>query len=358
MMKKYIVIFSILIILAGSFSGNLYSQETRYAGSFLELGIGARGMAMGGAYVSVADDGSAFFWNPAGASTLLRTEVFGMYASLFKSLEKHFQIGFTKPLYGAGAISINWIRLTVPQIGRYDSENLTRYGPNGYGARIQESTRAETWQELQELGTALTDLPLGFTDFKNDALIITLSKLNKVDLNFGWQYFVLPITIPVGINIKLLRQSLFNYRASGLGFDLGGMIRFGMDDLFDDSRLGKFSMGMTVKDIWNTKITWDTDSRHSDRIKRSWQLGASYLQPLPKINGQFLFAYAYQKKYKSSHHLGIEYLYYEKLAIRFGLDDNQFTAGIGFRLSIFNFDYAFKGHELGGSHRISTSIRL
>ncbi|RQW00592.1 hypothetical protein EH223_17740 [candidate division KSB1 bacterium] len=40
-----------------------------------ELGVGARAMSMGGAYVGVADDYSAMYWNPAGLGQLRRMEV-------------------------------------------------------------------------------------------------------------------------------------------------------------------------------------------------------------------------------------------------------------------------------------------
>lgn len=36
------------------------------AAAFLEIGVGARAMAMGGAYASVANDPTALYWNPAG----------------------------------------------------------------------------------------------------------------------------------------------------------------------------------------------------------------------------------------------------------------------------------------------------
>ncbi len=340
------------------FYGYSAAQETKYAASFLELGVGARAMGMGGAYVALADDGTAFYWNPAGAATLLQMEVSGMYASLFKSLENHHYLGFTKPLYGGTALSLNWIRLSVNDIPQFDSRNLTEYGPNGYWKRIEESTNAETWQELQELGTVLTDAPLGYSSFVNDAFFLTLAKLYKVNIDFGWQYFVLPTEIPLGVNLKLIRQSLFNKSASGFGLDIGGMFKFGFDDLFSDDRLGKFSMAFALKDVWNTKITWTTDSRHEDRIQRSWFLGAAYFQPLPMLKSEMFLSYMWEYKYYGIHHVGMELVYFHRLAVRLGIDDQQFTAGVGILLGGIRFDYAFRGHELGGSHRISTSIRF
>lgn len=343
-------IISILIFTAG-----VYAQgSSRYAGAFLELGIGARAMGMGDAFASVANDGSAFYWNPAGAAALPRTEVSGMYASLFKGLVRHFHAGFTRPLYGAAAVSINWVRLSVPDIPQYYSPLLD--DPNSsYDSRV-----AEAGDDPYGFWTryALTAEPLGFSSNNDDALFVTLAKQNKVNLDFGWQYFVIPITIPLGFNVKLIRQSLFENKGSAIGFDAGGMIQFGFDDLFNDSRLGKFSFGLAVKDLFNTKITWNTDSRHADQIKRSWDLGVSYLQPLPKISSQLLLAYAFQEKYETIHNFGLEYLYYNRLAIRFGLADQRFTAGMGIRLSVFQIDYAFRSHDLGGTHRINTAIQF
>ncbi len=43
-------------------------------------GLGTRAQGMGGAYVSIANDFSAVFWNPAGAAGFRQT-TFGFYAS-------------------------------------------------------------------------------------------------------------------------------------------------------------------------------------------------------------------------------------------------------------------------------------
>jgi len=343
------IILSMLLLLG--IYGNSRA-EIRYSGAFLELGIGARAMGMGGAFVSVADDGSSFYWNPAGTSLLIRPELFGMYSSLFNSLEKHHHIGFTRPIYGGAGVSLNWIRLSVSDIPAYPEPEGT------YAERRAEAKDFFTWQELQSAGLALSSNPFEYGNFTNDAFVLTLAKLYKADVDFGWQYFVFPTQIPLGLNVKFIRQSLFGQTASGLGFDFGSMFKFGIDDLFDDNRLGKVSLALAAKDIFNTKLTWNTQSRHSGNIKRSWHLGASYFQPIPKINGKLLFAYSMEKKYGNIHRFGFEYLYHDRLAIRFGLDNQQFTAGIGLQVYIFSFDYAFKGHELGGSHRVSTAIRF
>ena len=45
------------------------SLADKYAGEFMALGGGARAMGMGSAFIAVADDATAGFWNPAGLAT-------------------------------------------------------------------------------------------------------------------------------------------------------------------------------------------------------------------------------------------------------------------------------------------------
>src|SRR5215207_2508059 len=42
------------------------SQFRKYSNEFLNIGAGARGLAMGSAQVASVDDGTAGYWNPAG----------------------------------------------------------------------------------------------------------------------------------------------------------------------------------------------------------------------------------------------------------------------------------------------------
>src|SRR2546425_3428012 len=50
-------------------------QNVVLRNSFNPVGAGARGLGMGGAFIAVADDGTAASFNPAGLSQLRRTEL-------------------------------------------------------------------------------------------------------------------------------------------------------------------------------------------------------------------------------------------------------------------------------------------
>src|SRR6516164_7575088 len=40
----------------------LFAQDSKYAAAFLEIPVGSRALAMGGAYTAIADDEAAFHW--------------------------------------------------------------------------------------------------------------------------------------------------------------------------------------------------------------------------------------------------------------------------------------------------------
>ena len=57
----------------------LLALTARFAGavetaSFLNVGVGARGLGMGGAYTALADDADAIYWNPAGLAQVAKHE--------------------------------------------------------------------------------------------------------------------------------------------------------------------------------------------------------------------------------------------------------------------------------------------
>ncbi len=72
--KSYPKWFFIWFALILATASTIYAQEQIF---FLgeELGVGTRAMSMGGAYVGVAEDYSAIYWNPAGLGQIRRMEL-------------------------------------------------------------------------------------------------------------------------------------------------------------------------------------------------------------------------------------------------------------------------------------------
>lgn len=74
---------------------------------FLELGVGARAVAMGEAYAAVADDATALYWNPAGLVRIKERSVSLMHApylgqSYFDSVDYAQRVG-ARAAFGLGA---------------------------------------------------------------------------------------------------------------------------------------------------------------------------------------------------------------------------------------------------------------
>ncbi|MGH8005340.1 MAG: PorV/PorQ family protein, partial [Limisphaerales bacterium] len=62
---------------------SVFAQDGGYAGAELRMGLGARAVALGEAFTAVADDGSASFFNPAGAAWIEKR----MFSASYRVLE-------------------------------------------------------------------------------------------------------------------------------------------------------------------------------------------------------------------------------------------------------------------------------
>jgi hypothetical protein len=61
------------------------ADETKRSDTLQTLGVGARAIGLGGAFVAVSEDVTAAFWNPAGLATLLKPQLALDYRTLSKS---------------------------------------------------------------------------------------------------------------------------------------------------------------------------------------------------------------------------------------------------------------------------------
>lgn len=126
-----------VIILAVALAAAAHAQGTS-GSQFLGVGLGARATAMGGAYVSLADDGTALYWNPAGLTQVEGASLTLSHISWFS--DATYQYAGYATSFGRNAAlgafveqgSISW-----DNTGEGDFEAGDFAGVVGYGRRLK-----------------------------------------------------------------------------------------------------------------------------------------------------------------------------------------------------------------------------
>lgn len=94
---------------------------------FLKIGVNARAVAMGEAFIAIANDASALYWNPAGAVQFEENEVQFSHANWFADIRHQFG-GYVHHLSSSDAIGVSVIALHMD-----DMERTTVTQPFGTG---------------------------------------------------------------------------------------------------------------------------------------------------------------------------------------------------------------------------------
>lgn len=318
--------------------------DDEFAGSFLEIPVGAKALALGGAFTAIADDGSAFFWNPAGIALLENKLLSGMYSSQYGSvgapLANFFHAGWSMPVGGIG-FSVNWVRFAIADIPFH--EDLT-------GIPSIE----ERYRRVVESGDA------GSFSNIEDAFIFGFARNNKISFDLGWSYFKIPIEIPAGANIKLIRQSLADNSASGIGVDVGVMVKMNLKDFFFTEDWPLLTLAYAIKDLTGTRLTWAQTGRE-EGIRQSTAFGMAIQQPLRGIDSRLILSYDYANRYDGESSFGMELKYHRQFGVRLGLNRSTFTTGAGVDFNFFDIDYAYLASsesQLGQVHRLAVSFNF
>ena len=103
--------------LAAAPAARAQTNTPKYSNEFLNLGAGARSLGMGKTQVSLADDATAGYWNPA-ALTNIRAKYDGvlMHSELFSGVVKNDYAAFAMPLDDKSAVGVTLLRLGVDNI--------------------------------------------------------------------------------------------------------------------------------------------------------------------------------------------------------------------------------------------------
>lgn len=207
---KNIRILTSVILLAILFSGVSYGQSVSKvgttAGQFLQIPVGARYSAMGGAAVANVNDVVAMYWNPAGLADIQGNQFMFEYGDWFMDVN-HNYIGFAIPaLKGVAGLNINTLTMG-------DFEETTYDQPEGTG-------RTFSAYMLSIGGTYSAYL---FPKFR------------------------------VGGSIKFIQEKIYNTSSSGIAFDFGTLyelpfqgIRFGVSVTNAGSKLNLDGDGLIV----------------------------------------------------------------------------------------------------------------
>ncbi len=126
-MKKALKLFSILLL-------TIFLGSGLYSNGFNLNGVGSKAISMGGAFIGLADDYSAVFWNPAGLSQLEGSNfsIFGTFLmpkSIYKSDSYGIDATTESKVYMSGAMGY------FKSISDKLTIGLAAYVPSGLGAK-------------------------------------------------------------------------------------------------------------------------------------------------------------------------------------------------------------------------------
>ncbi|MBN2416893.1 hypothetical protein JXO52_13680 [bacterium] len=311
--------------------------------SFLNIGVGARTLAMGGAFSPLSTDGTAFYWNPAGTALIDTPVLSFMYGPQFGSIRNplgHFHYaGCSLPLRRRAVLAVNWIRLSVDDIPIYSELNGDSY-----------------WERFHDPSLRPTGVPEGYIQDVEDAFFFTFGLHNQIIADLGWSMHRVRIDVPLGVTMKWFRQTLGQGEASGLGVDIGAMCRIHMNDFLSDDRFGIASLSWAVKDIAGSTLSWNTAREDAIPSRIIW--GAAYSHPVRAFRGSCTISWNRESGPRSGNRFGFEYMGFSMLALRAGMDNGRFSCGAGVRIWRVQVDYALLSHELDTLHRISCSLSL
>jgi len=175
-MKKLIVItFSFILLLSVPIFSQSVSKVGTTAAGFLNIDVGARAVSMGGAFVSVADDISAMYWNSAGIARFSRSKAMFSHTNWIGGVTFNYA-GVAVPMGHLGTVGINATFLTMP-----DMERTTILEPDGTG----EMFSAGSYAFGLCFARALTD------------------------------------RFSIGLNAKYVTEEIYHSRSQGLALDVG-----------------------------------------------------------------------------------------------------------------------------------------
>lgn len=294
------------------------------AAQFLKVDVGARAIAMGGAFSALANDASALYWNPAGIALLKEPEVSFTYTSWIADINHGF----------AGMVL-----------------------PFGRGSSIGFSA---TFQTMEEIEQTTIDQPRGTGIYFGAEDFAFAVSYARAMTDFIW----------FGITGKYIYQGIWNESASALGMDIGMMLDTGingiriamvMSNFGSDLKLDGRDLIRGYDQMPESTLNPDTEAKLStepwplptnfraslmtDLVGKTGALGVNDINRITMI-----IDVTHPNDYVEQFNLGTEYAFQEKVFLRAGYrtqtDEEGLTLGAGFNIPVSHtmhlmVDYAY-----------------
>lgn len=333
-----IICLTCFLVVSGFADGDRLTNTGTTSAAFLEVGIGARSMGMGGAYVAVAEDASAMYWNPAGLSR--SASAGGTFEQVDWITDVSFNfMGVSVPLANnMGTVGLFVNAMTLP-----NQPVRTVQFPDGNGEEYNGSSLA---------------MGLSFARMLTDRFSI-------------------------GFNAKYISERIWHEKASTVAFDVGTLYDTGIEGLRIGACISNFGKGLQLEgsDLLIYHDSDPTQLGNNDKIIGSlmtdeWplplnmQFGLAYtVNPSPQL-GVLLTADALHPINNSeSVNLGVEIKLFNMLFLRSGVNalfqsetEAGMTMGAGLDYKLFgasniiiDYGYADMG-RLGGISRYTLGI--
>ncbi len=314
-MKRWIAAVALAGVLVPGLahSANIFEKVGTFDGQFLKIDVGARGSAMGGAFVAVADDATALYWNAAGIARIDadKSELSLNHANWPAELSFD-QIGYVFHLKKIpGAFGVHARALSMSPM-----DETTAYQPYGTGRTFDAGMMA-----------------FGFTYAR--------SFTDKFS---------------AGVTANVLHEGLADYNVQTMSFDVG--------TLYDVGTAG-MKIGMAISNIGSEMQFID----RSARIPAIFRVGTSATllsNPDQKLVGSFEFSHPPDNSERMN--VGGEYSFHKYLFLRGGYnlnyDSQGLAAGVGFHFPVSvagmaDLDYAYTDMlDLGAAHRFSLKFQF
>ena len=329
-MRRLLLFISMISLVYAEFD-----KVATTAAPFLKMGVGGRAAAMGGSFVSLADDASALFWNPAGMLGVNSVTVAASHNDWLLDIT-HDYVGLILPGRKNDRIGFSISALTMG-----DKPVRTLANPEGTGLVYNVMDLAISTAYARQITDRLS---VGFT-----GKFIQLNAYNESASTMA---------IDVG---SLLRTDFYGLRIGMALSNFGGDFQFSGRDLIlkadiDDEIDGNYSNDVDLRtEPWPLPLMI--------RIGLSMDIMGDGYALVSSQNSRLTLALDAEHPNDGPEHinLGVEYAVKETVYFRGGYrhnyDQEGFTMGTGIQLDLkslgnVRIDYAVKPMEVFGNTSI------